>query len=105
MNGEHLWLETNVSGDLCYLGEENCQVRFAVSVLPTPLALPPGGEAFMWSLKTAGATEPEFPRRGLKELVPCEAIDRVYHVNVASKGPMGVVLGLDYACEAWVLMC
>lgn len=33
VNGEHLWLETNVSGDLCYLGEENCQVRFAVSVL------------------------------------------------------------------------
>ncbi|ELK33368.1 Diacylglycerol kinase iota [Myotis davidii] len=29
VNGEHLWLETNVSGDLCYLGEENCQVRFA----------------------------------------------------------------------------
>uniref|UniRef100_A0A8B9NP33 Diacylglycerol kinase n=1 Tax=Accipiter nisus TaxID=211598 RepID=A0A8B9NP33_9AVES len=22
---EHLWLETNVSGDLCYLGEESCQ--------------------------------------------------------------------------------
>uniref|UniRef100_A0A8D0YVY7 Diacylglycerol kinase n=1 Tax=Sus scrofa TaxID=9823 RepID=A0A8D0YVY7_PIG len=29
VNGEHLWLETNVSGDLCYLGEESCQVRFA----------------------------------------------------------------------------
>ncbi|ELK13821.1 Diacylglycerol kinase iota, partial [Pteropus alecto] len=29
VNGEHLWMETNVSGDLCYLGEENCQVRFA----------------------------------------------------------------------------
>uniref|UniRef100_A0A8B9BFJ8 Diacylglycerol kinase n=1 Tax=Anser brachyrhynchus TaxID=132585 RepID=A0A8B9BFJ8_9AVES len=25
VNGEHLWLETNVSGDLCYLGEESCQ--------------------------------------------------------------------------------
>uniref|UniRef100_A0A8C0A4F4 Uncharacterized protein n=1 Tax=Bos mutus grunniens TaxID=30521 RepID=A0A8C0A4F4_BOSMU len=34
VNGEHLWLETNVSGDLCYLGEESCQVRFAVSVRP-----------------------------------------------------------------------
>ncbi|XP_074171429.1 diacylglycerol kinase iota isoform X10 [Rhinolophus sinicus] len=32
VNGEHLWLETNVSGDLCYLGEENCQVRFATSL-------------------------------------------------------------------------
>lgn len=31
MNGEHLWLETNVSGDLCYLGEESCQVKFSVS--------------------------------------------------------------------------
>lgn len=37
VNGEHLWLETNVSGDLCYLGEENCQVRFAVSVFLRPL--------------------------------------------------------------------
>ena len=35
-----------------------------------------GREACTWSLKTAGVTEPEFPRRGLKELVPCEAIDR-----------------------------
>ncbi|KAM5205038.1 diacylglycerol kinase iota isoform 14-T16 [Hipposideros larvatus] len=33
VNGEHLWLETNASGDLCYLGEENCQVRFAKSAL------------------------------------------------------------------------
>nr|XP_042128989.1 diacylglycerol kinase iota isoform X2 [Peromyscus maniculatus bairdii] len=33
VNGEHLWLETNVSGDLCYLGEENCQVRFAKSAV------------------------------------------------------------------------
>ncbi|XP_057360778.1 diacylglycerol kinase iota isoform X3 [Manis pentadactyla] len=33
ISGEHLWLETNVSGDLCYLGEENCQVRFAKSAL------------------------------------------------------------------------
>uniref|UniRef100_F6VSD9 Diacylglycerol kinase n=1 Tax=Monodelphis domestica TaxID=13616 RepID=F6VSD9_MONDO len=33
VNGEHLWLETNVSGDLCYLGEENCQVKFAKSAL------------------------------------------------------------------------
>nr|KAF6469254.1 diacylglycerol kinase iota [Molossus molossus] len=33
VNGEHLWLETSVSGDLCYLGEESCQVRFAKSAL------------------------------------------------------------------------
>uniref|UniRef100_A0A8B9S0X8 Diacylglycerol kinase n=1 Tax=Accipiter nisus TaxID=211598 RepID=A0A8B9S0X8_9AVES len=30
---EHLWLETNVSGDLCYLGEESCQVKFSKSAL------------------------------------------------------------------------
>ncbi|XP_069047873.1 diacylglycerol kinase iota isoform X2 [Lepisosteus oculatus] len=29
INGEHLWLETNCSGDLCYLGEETCVVRIA----------------------------------------------------------------------------
>nr|XP_033813648.1 diacylglycerol kinase iota [Geotrypetes seraphini] len=33
VNGEHLWLETNISGDLCYLGEESCQVKFAKSSL------------------------------------------------------------------------
>ncbi|XP_068129843.1 diacylglycerol kinase iota-like [Hyperolius riggenbachi] len=30
VNGEHLWQETNVSGDLCYLGEDNCQVKFSM---------------------------------------------------------------------------
>uniref|UniRef100_A0A8B9VMH6 Diacylglycerol kinase n=1 Tax=Anas zonorhyncha TaxID=75864 RepID=A0A8B9VMH6_9AVES len=30
---KHLWLETNVSGDLCYLGEESCQVKFSKSAL------------------------------------------------------------------------
>ncbi|XP_053321248.1 diacylglycerol kinase iota isoform X4 [Spea bombifrons] len=33
VNGEHLWQETNVSGDLCYLGEENCQVKFSKSAV------------------------------------------------------------------------
>uniref|UniRef100_A0A6J0TH89 Diacylglycerol kinase n=1 Tax=Pogona vitticeps TaxID=103695 RepID=A0A6J0TH89_9SAUR len=33
VNGEHLWLETNVSGDLCYLGEESCQVKFSKSAV------------------------------------------------------------------------
>ncbi|XP_026859672.2 diacylglycerol kinase iota isoform X3 [Electrophorus electricus] len=27
VNGEHLWLETNCSGELCYLGEETCMVK------------------------------------------------------------------------------
>ncbi|XP_041111199.1 diacylglycerol kinase iota-like isoform X1 [Polyodon spathula] len=31
LNGDHLWLETNCSGDLCYLGEETCVVRIAKS--------------------------------------------------------------------------
>ncbi|XP_048010872.1 diacylglycerol kinase iota isoform X7 [Megalobrama amblycephala] len=29
VNGDHLWLETNCSGDLCYLGEETCLVKIA----------------------------------------------------------------------------
>lgn len=33
MNGDHLWLETNCSGDLCYLGEETCVVKIAVSIM------------------------------------------------------------------------
>uniref|UniRef100_A0ACB8FN15 Uncharacterized protein n=1 Tax=Sphaerodactylus townsendi TaxID=933632 RepID=A0ACB8FN15_9SAUR len=33
VNGEHLWLDTNVSGDLCYLGEESCQVKFSKSAV------------------------------------------------------------------------
>uniref|UniRef100_A0A672RE21 Diacylglycerol kinase n=1 Tax=Sinocyclocheilus grahami TaxID=75366 RepID=A0A672RE21_SINGR len=31
LNGDHLWLETNCSGDLCYLGEETCVVKIAKS--------------------------------------------------------------------------
>ncbi|XP_065121671.1 diacylglycerol kinase iota isoform X1 [Paramisgurnus dabryanus] len=31
VNGDHLWLETNCSGDLCYLGEETCVVKIAKS--------------------------------------------------------------------------
>uniref|UniRef100_A0A8C4MBP9 Diacylglycerol kinase n=1 Tax=Equus asinus asinus TaxID=83772 RepID=A0A8C4MBP9_EQUAS len=37
VNGEHLWLETNVSGDLCYLGEENCQFCYAISLAKSAL--------------------------------------------------------------------
>ncbi|XP_077195988.1 diacylglycerol kinase iota isoform X2 [Paroedura picta] len=33
VNGEHIWLDTNVSGDLCYLGEESCQVKFSKSAV------------------------------------------------------------------------
>ncbi|XP_053506053.1 diacylglycerol kinase iota isoform X2 [Ictalurus furcatus] len=29
VNGEHLWLETNCSGEMCYLGEETCSVKIA----------------------------------------------------------------------------
>ncbi|XP_046729012.1 diacylglycerol kinase iota isoform X2 [Silurus meridionalis] len=29
VNGEHLWLETNCSGEMCYLGEETCIVKIA----------------------------------------------------------------------------
>lgn len=79
VNGEHLWLETNVSGDLCYLGEENCQVRFAVSVFLTQSlwALRSlAGESSQLSLKAAGIIGLDFPRRGLKELVPWEMVDR-----------------------------
>ncbi|XP_059508258.1 diacylglycerol kinase iota [Stegostoma tigrinum] len=32
INGDHVWLETNVSGDYCYLGEENCLVKITKSV-------------------------------------------------------------------------
>ncbi|XP_057179794.1 diacylglycerol kinase iota isoform X2 [Triplophysa rosa] len=31
VNGDHLWLETNCSGDLCYLGEETCVVKISKS--------------------------------------------------------------------------
>ena len=54
VNGEHLWLETNVSGDLCYLGEESCQVRFAVSVRLAPLW---SGlcEGALWVIESGGS--------------------------------------------------
>ncbi|XP_055506337.1 diacylglycerol kinase iota [Leucoraja erinacea] len=32
LNGDHIWMETNASGDFCYLGEENCLVKITRSV-------------------------------------------------------------------------
>ncbi|XP_071776670.2 diacylglycerol kinase iota [Centroberyx gerrardi] len=31
LNGDHLWLETSCSGDLCYLGEDTCLLKTAKS--------------------------------------------------------------------------
>ncbi|TNM91554.1 hypothetical protein fugu_019934 [Takifugu bimaculatus] len=31
VNGDHLWMETSCSGELCYLGEDNCLLKAAVS--------------------------------------------------------------------------
>lgn len=30
--GEHIWFETNVSGDFCYVGEQHCYAKSLVSV-------------------------------------------------------------------------
>lgn len=32
LNGDHLWMETSCSGELCYLGEDTCLLKTAVSV-------------------------------------------------------------------------
>lgn len=34
--GEHIWFETNVSGDFCYVGEQNCMAKLLVSHLGSP---------------------------------------------------------------------
>lgn len=34
--GEHIWFETNVSGDFCYVGEQNCMAKLLVSHLGPP---------------------------------------------------------------------
>lgn len=31
VNGDHLWMETSCSGELCYLGEDTCLLKTAVS--------------------------------------------------------------------------
>jgi diacylglycerol kinase (ATP) len=31
--GEHIWFETNVSGDFCYVGEQHCVAKMLVSEL------------------------------------------------------------------------
>lgn len=31
MYGDHIWFETNVSGDYCYVGEQHCIARALVS--------------------------------------------------------------------------
>uniref|UniRef100_A0A663LVG2 Diacylglycerol kinase n=1 Tax=Athene cunicularia TaxID=194338 RepID=A0A663LVG2_ATHCN len=30
--GEHIWFETNVSGDFCYVGEQNCMTNFRAAL-------------------------------------------------------------------------
>lgn len=32
MYGDHIWFETNVSGDYCYVGEQHCIARLLVSI-------------------------------------------------------------------------
>ncbi len=32
VNGDHLWMETSCSGELCYLGEDTCLLKTAVSI-------------------------------------------------------------------------
>lgn len=32
VNGDHLWMETSCSGELCYLGEDACLLKTAVSI-------------------------------------------------------------------------
>lgn len=34
--GEHIWFETNVSGDFCYVGEQNCMAKLLVSYMGLP---------------------------------------------------------------------
>lgn len=34
--GEHIWFETSVSGDFCYVGEQNCMAKLLVSHLGPP---------------------------------------------------------------------
>lgn len=33
MYGDHIWFETNVSGDYCYVGEQHCIARALVSTV------------------------------------------------------------------------
>lgn len=35
VNGDHLWMETSCSGELCYLGEDACLLKTAVSSVHT----------------------------------------------------------------------
>uniref|UniRef100_A0A3B4WZ69 Diacylglycerol kinase n=1 Tax=Seriola lalandi dorsalis TaxID=1841481 RepID=A0A3B4WZ69_SERLL len=35
VNGDHLWMETSCSGELCYLGEDTCLLKTAVSGVHT----------------------------------------------------------------------
>uniref|UniRef100_A0A3Q2V613 Uncharacterized protein n=1 Tax=Haplochromis burtoni TaxID=8153 RepID=A0A3Q2V613_HAPBU len=39
VNGDHLWMETSCSGELCYLGEDTCVLKTAVSNLYEPSAV------------------------------------------------------------------
>lgn len=40
MYGDHIWFETNVSGDYCYVGEQHCIARALVSSSHSLLSYP-----------------------------------------------------------------
>lgn len=74
--GEHIWFETSVSGDFCYVGEQNCMAKLLVSHLGPPASPPmatnpavlsPCGETAEPMLLRLGHMQgsEELPRQGL----------------------------------------
>ena len=55
--GEHIWFETNVSGDFCYVGEQYCVAKMLVSergAARRPLVVEPGLEPCRQALPGEG---------------------------------------------------
>lgn len=58
--GEHIWFETNVSGDFCYVGEQYCVAKMLVSergAAGRPLVVEPGLEPCRQALLGEGGNE------------------------------------------------
>ena len=34
VNGEHIWVDSNASGDFCYVGESDCSVSIVIPAQP-----------------------------------------------------------------------
>lgn len=95
--GEHIWFETNVSGDFCYVGEQNCMAKLLVSHWGPPASWQ---GLQMWAvLLPSGATTKVFLLGDMQESGVCQGRECVPSVSVCwrAASPISASTGAQFA--------